>query len=110
MDDLEFRRIVKVDVTVLQIWLDQGWLLPQADDGRRQYGPADVARAQLIIDLTQRMGVNDEGVDLIIDLVDQIHGLRGTMHEMLDAMERQDDDIRHRIRDRLDHVRRLRGL
>jgi chaperone modulatory protein CbpM len=35
-----------------------------------------VARAQLIQDLREEMGVNDEGVALILQLIDQIHGLR----------------------------------
>ena len=33
-------------------------------------------RAQFILDLSGPMGVNDEGVDVILGLLDQIHGLR----------------------------------
>jgi hypothetical protein len=35
-----------------------------------------VARAQLIRDLKDDLGVNDEGVGVILNLVDQVHGLR----------------------------------
>jgi chaperone modulatory protein CbpM len=37
-----------------------------------------------------------------MDLVDQIHGLRGTVRDMLGAMEQQDDDVRRRLRRKLD--------
>jgi chaperone modulatory protein CbpM len=36
----------------------------------------DLARARLILDLRGAMGINDEGIDVILHLVDQIYGLR----------------------------------
>jgi chaperone modulatory protein CbpM len=106
MNDLEFRRFLKIDVTVLEVWIDQGWVLPRAHDGDREFGDADVARGRLILDLTREMGVNEAGVDLIMDLVDQIHGLRGTLRDMLTAMEQQDDEVKRRLRGKLDTVGR----
>jgi chaperone modulatory protein CbpM len=55
------------------------------------------------------MGVNEAGVDLIMELVDQIHGLRGTLRDMLGAMEQQDDEVRRRLRHKLDTLRAGRG-
>jgi chaperone modulatory protein CbpM len=46
----------------------------------------DLARAQLIRDLREDIGVNDEGVSVILHLLDQVHGLRRSMQELLDAM------------------------
>ena len=40
------------------------------------FSDMDVARAHLIRDLKGDFGVNDEGVDIILHLVDQLHGLR----------------------------------
>jgi chaperone modulatory protein CbpM len=45
----------------------------------------DIARARLIRDLTHDLGVNDEGVAIILDLIDQMHGLRHTLREVLRA-------------------------
>jgi chaperone modulatory protein CbpM len=42
----------------------------------------DVARAQLIRDL-QGMGVNDDAMPIILDLIDQMHGLRRTLRVLL---------------------------
>jgi len=39
----------------------------------------DVARARLIRDMQVDLGVNDEGVDIALHLIDQIHELRRTM-------------------------------
>ncbi|KQV29702.1 transcriptional regulator [Rhizobium sp. Root1203] len=109
MNDLELRRFLKIDVTVLDVWVEQGWLLPEANEGNREFRDADVARGRLILDLTQEMGVNEAGVDLIMDLVDQIHGLRGTLRDMLSAMEQQDDEVKRRLRGKLDALGRTRG-
>jgi chaperone modulatory protein CbpM len=35
-----------------------------------------MARARLIQDLTREFGVNNEGIDVILHLVDQLHGMR----------------------------------
>ncbi|EPE94829.1 chaperone modulator CbpM [Rhizobium grahamii] len=110
MDDLEFRRFLKIDVTVLEVWVEQGWLLPQSQDGARDFRDTDVARGRLILDLTQDMGVNDAGVDLIMDLIDQIHGLRGTLRDVLAVMAEQDEEVKRRLRGRLDELSGTVGL
>nr|WP_246622999.1 chaperone modulator CbpM [Rhizobium laguerreae] len=46
---------------------------------RCQFRDADLARARLILDLTNGVGVNEAGIDVIMDLVDQLHGLRMIM-------------------------------
>jgi chaperone modulatory protein CbpM len=42
----------------------------------------DVTRAHLIRDLKSDFGVNDEGVDVILHLVDQLHGLRRAFEQL----------------------------
>ena len=42
----------------------------------------DVARARLIGNLQTDLGVNDEGVDIILHLLDQLHGLRRALNQM----------------------------
>ena len=50
------------------------------------FSDVDLARAQLIRDLREDFGVNDEGVSVILHLVDQMHGLRRSMQGLLDEM------------------------
>jgi len=86
MDDLEFRLCLKIDVVQLDLWIEQGWLIPEMSDEGRQFHDADVARARLILDLMGDMGVNEAGVDVVMDLVNQLHGLRGTMDRLVTAI------------------------
>jgi chaperone modulatory protein CbpM len=70
------------DARAVDHWIKVGWLLPIEADADR-LSEIDLARAQLIFDLTANLGVNDEGVPVILDLIDQVHGLRRAMRELL---------------------------
>ncbi|EJC83869.1 hypothetical protein Rleg4DRAFT_6365 [Rhizobium leguminosarum bv. trifolii WSM2297] len=107
MDDLEFRLYLKIDVVQLDFWIEQGWLIPETSGERRQFRDADVARARLILDLMDNMGVNDAGVDIVMDLVDQLHDLRGTMGQLMAAISRQERDIQQRLFESLEDIDRF---
>ena len=66
----------------VEAWIAAGWLLPREFNESRLSG-IDLARAHLIHDLKSTFGVNDEGIPLILDLIDQLHGVRGAMRELL---------------------------
>ncbi len=79
-DSEQMLRLVRIDVVTLESWVAAGWLLPEREGTVVRYREVDVARARLILDLHHAMGVNEAGVDVILDLVDQIHGLRRALH------------------------------
>ena len=61
--------------------------LPRPRDApSRAFTDMDLARASLIRDLKHNMGVNDEGLDVILHLLDQMHGLRRALAEALASM------------------------
>src|ERR1700680_747239 len=70
MDAPEFLLQAHIDADVLEAWIEAGWVAPGRDAQALRFSAADVARAQLIHDLKGGMGVNDEGVTIILDLVD----------------------------------------
>ncbi|RUM23264.1 MerR family transcriptional regulator [Rhizobium vallis] len=107
MDDLEFRLYLKIDVVQLDFWVEQGWLIPETSSGARQFRDVDVARARLILDLMSNMGVNEAGVDVVMDLVDQLHGLRGTMGKLMTAISRQERDVQLRLFESLEDIDRF---
>jgi chaperone modulatory protein CbpM len=83
----EFLLRVRVDRQILEVWLSAGWLTPQRQPDLL-FSDVDIARGHLIRDLSDDFGVNDEGISLILHLVDQIHGLRRSMRELLDEVRR----------------------
>ena len=67
----------------LEAWIEEEWLVPSKVGDEMMFSDADLARAQLIQDLKDDLGVNDEGVGVILNLVDQVHGLRRALTELL---------------------------
>ena len=43
------------------------------------------------------MGVNEEGIDIIVHLVDQFYGLRLTLGDLVSAINAQPESVRRRI-------------
>ena len=62
------------------------WLIPREDAVGQKFSDADIARAHLIKDLKQDFGVNDEGIGVILNLIDQVHGLRRTLRDLLQTV------------------------
>jgi chaperone modulatory protein CbpM len=102
-DREEFCLRARLRAEVLETWIEVGWLVPRQEHQPGHFSEIDLARAQLIRDI-QEMGVNDEGVAVILDLVDQIHGLRRTLRGVFSAVRAEPVDLRHRI------VAHIRGL
>jgi chaperone modulatory protein CbpM len=76
MDTGEFLRRSRVDKSTLEAWVEAEWLLPVSSGKTLNFSDADLARAQLIDDLKVDFGVNDEGIAIVLHLIDQLHGLR----------------------------------
>jgi chaperone modulatory protein CbpM len=61
MDHFEFLARAHLEPEVLEAWVAAGWLMP-TDQEKQQFLEIDLAREQLIQDLKNDIGVNDEGV------------------------------------------------
>ncbi len=82
----------------LTIWVERGWVRPEPTDSDWTFHDIDVARVRLIHDLRHRMAVNDETLPLILSLLDQLYDLRGQIRALVQAVERQPEDVRRAIR------------
>jgi chaperone modulatory protein CbpM len=76
METQEFIGRSHLDALTLDAWIEAEWLLPVTSGRTFQFSDADLARARLIKDLKVDFGVNDEGVAIILHLLDQLYGLR----------------------------------
>lgn len=97
MDQQEFARELHIDIARLRVFIDRGWISPLIRDGRPIFRDVDLARAELIADLANEMGINEEGVDVVLDLLDQLYSLRFAFSNLIDALERQPLGIRRHV-------------
>jgi chaperone modulatory protein CbpM len=82
MNKQEFLICAGLQMQTLELWLEQRWLIPDQTSAGMNFSDMDVARARLIRDLKIDFGVNDEGVDVILYLLDQLHGLRRALGQL----------------------------
>ena len=89
----EFLVRARLDQATLEAWVAEEWLVPSLVPSPAAadvaFTDVDVARAALIRDLKETMDVNDAGVGVILSLVDQVHGLRWTLTQVLTSVRQQ---------------------
>ncbi len=90
-------RLDGVSVDKLRLWVSQGWIRP-AIGTAGGYSEADLARAAFINDLFDELGLDCETVPVVLKLVDQIHGLRRELRGLVEAIEKQPQNIRAEVR------------
>ena len=97
MDRREFLVLARIDPDAIDLWVDAGWLAPRGASGEWTFSEIDLARTRLIKDLTIDLGVNDEGVPIILSLIDQLHGLRRALGDLLSTLGAQPANTRERL-------------
>jgi chaperone modulatory protein CbpM len=85
----EFLDRTHLDRETLEVWIEEEWLVPNGTEPEVAFSEADLARAELIRDLMQDLGVNDEGVGVILNLLDQMHGLRRALAGTLQSVRQR---------------------
>jgi chaperone modulatory protein CbpM len=78
----EFLSLSGIGHEMLNAWIEEEWLIPSGSSPELSFSEIDIARARLIRDLQVDFGVNDEGVGVILNLVDQLYGMRRTLMEL----------------------------
>ena len=82
----EFLSLSGLGHEMLNAWIEEEWLIPSGPSVELTFSEIDIARARLIRDLQADFGVNDEGVGVILNLVDQLYGTRRALIELRDAV------------------------
>ena len=82
MSKEEFLSLAGMGYDTLNAWIEEEWLIPSGSPAEMSFSEIDIARARLIRELRVDFGVNDEGVGVILNLVDQLYGMRRTLREL----------------------------
>jgi chaperone modulatory protein CbpM len=93
-------RVEHLTVTRLRVWVRQGWIRP-VDEAHQAYSEADLARAALIRDLEDELGFAEDDVPVLLNLIDQIHGLRFELTTLLAVLDELPEEARATVRMRI---------
>ncbi|HEY5206806.1 MAG TPA: chaperone modulator CbpM [Roseiarcus sp.] len=84
INEREFLQRARLDRPTLTVWLEEEWLIPGHFADELSFTDMDLARANLIRDLRDNMGVNHEGLGVVLHLLDQMHSLRRALAAALE--------------------------
>jgi chaperone modulatory protein CbpM len=99
MIDLEdFLARTGIDLRSLHQWIERDWLLAERRETTIILTDMDAARARFIRDLKRDFGVNDEGVEIALHLLDQVHGLRQALGQLQALTQADQRRTKRRLR------------
>lgn len=89
----------------LDRYIRAGVVLPVQSEAGPLFRDLDIARLHLVTDLAEGYHLDEEALALVLSLVDQLHGLRGDMRAILDAVAREPVETRLRLKTAIREVR-----
>ncbi len=78
-------------------WVERGLLRPLGSAESWHFEPIDVARVQLLVELADDIGLDDDTVETVIALIDQVHTLRSQLGLLATAIAQQPPETREAI-------------
>jgi len=89
----------------LERYIRAGVVVPVQSEQGPLFREIDLARLSLVVDLAEGYHLDEEALALVLSLVDQLHGLRGDMRAILDAVAREPVETRVRLKAAIRQVR-----
>lgn len=83
----------RIDRSTLEDYIARQWLRPVSHSSGWYFEEIDIARLELVCHLTQDINVNDEGMDVVLSLLDQLYGLRMQMQKVNRAIAQQPPEV-----------------
>ena len=81
----------------LRVWVERGWVTPERGQGGYRFREIDVARVRLIHEFSTELELGEDAMDVVLPLLDQVHGLRHQLRRLADAVGAQPEEVRRRI-------------
>lgn len=87
----------RIDRATLEEYIVRQWLRPVSGKAGWHFEDIDIARLKLVCHLTQDIKVNDEGMDVVLSLLDQLYGMRAHMQKITQAIAQQPPEVQTEI-------------
>lgn len=104
LDEL-LARCAGLDRRELDSWIAEGWVRPERSAETWNFAEVDVARVELILEIRREFAIDEEGLPLVLGLLDQVYSLRRQMRWLCDALAAQSPEVQAAIRRALQSVK-----
>lgn len=87
----------RIDRAMIEDYIARQWLRPVSSDAGWRFEEIDIARLELVCHLTQDIEINDEGMDVVLPLLDQLYSTRVHMQKLHNAISEQPPEVQTEI-------------
>ena len=89
--------ITRLTRSRLTTYVKHEFLCPTQSETGPVFSAADLARIELICDLSEQFDLKGDALGVVLSLIDQLHGVRGELRRVMGAVEAQPEEVRRRI-------------
>ena len=93
----------------LRHWIAERWVRPESGAEGYVFHAVDVARVRLIRELRYELAIDEEAMPVVLQLLDQVYGLRRRLRRVRDAIAAQPDSVRQELLAQLEAALRDEG-
>ena len=94
----------------LRLYEREGLIRPARSSGNtRLFDPETLARLEIILTLTREMGVNLAGVEVILNMREQMEQMQSEMDRVLEYVRKEASERRHRAQQNEHALVKVRG-
>lgn len=83
--------------TRLFSFIEAELVIPLRTDKGLEFRQIDMARLELVCELSEQFGLEEDALAVILSLIDQLHGVRSELRGVLGVIAQQPDDIRSHL-------------
>lgn len=91
-------RVARLTRPQLSRFVDNDLVRPQRDAGRYVFRRIDIARLELLCDLSQDLDLDETALGIVISLIDQLHAVRQELAAVADAIDALPTDLQAGLR------------
>jgi chaperone modulatory protein CbpM len=89
--------VERLTVIQLRSFVEAEIVTPTRTETGIVFRDVDLVRMELLCELSEDFDLHLDALGVIISLIDQLHGVRGSLRAVLDAVEREPEEVRQRI-------------
>ncbi|MBI6628259.1 hypothetical protein [Pontibaca salina] len=97
------RTIDRLTESQLTTFIQAEIITPVQTDSGPAFREIDVARLNLLCELSDEFDLNEDALGMIMSLVDQLHSARRDLRNIVTALKRENTDVQRRIASALLH-------
>ncbi len=96
-EDEVLTTVIRLTRTRLTTYVKAGFVYPARTESGPVYSPVDLARMELICDLSEQFDLEGEALAMVLSLIDQLHGVRAELRAFAGAVDAQPPQVREKI-------------